>query len=117
MVEVCPICDIAECRHIRERSKEEVMDWQPIETAPRDGTRVMLWRGFTAIGSWSEMVIAEWVDDAWRWPDHHDNPSTHGDWSEENIADGYEDAKSFTHWMPLPSPPLRGEWAQRDKGG
>lgn len=78
-------------------------DWQPIETAPKDGTRIMLWRGYTTYGVWAEMVIAEWHDDAWRWPS--DTQSTHGDWSQDEIYDGYESAKDFTHWMPLPEAP------------
>lgn len=80
--------------------------WQPIATAPMDGTRIMLWRGFSAIGRWAEMVVAEWYDGAWTWPD--DNPSTHGEWSEDDLLDGYWSATGFTHWMPLPAPPVEG---------
>ena len=83
----------------------EVMKWQPIETAPKDGTRLMLWRGSTSFGKWNDMVVAQWFDGAWRWPDMRDNPSTHGPWSDEELWDGYEDNKSFTHWMPLPEAP------------
>lgn len=79
-----------------------MMEWQPIETAPKDGTRVMLWRGFTDFGLWSEMVIAEWRDDTWMWP--AENPSTHGEWEENDLLDGFE-CNSFTHWMPLPEAP------------
>ena len=80
-------------------------DWQPIETAPRDGTRVMLWRGFADLGKWSEMVIAEWHHGAWCWPDPGKNPTTHGEWTDCDLIEGYEDAKKPTHWMPLPAPP------------
>jgi hypothetical protein len=81
------------------------MEWQPIETAPKDGTRVILWRGFISFGEWPEMIIAQWDDGAWRWPDPRENPSTHGEWADYDLMDGYEDADSPTHWMPLPDPP------------
>jgi hypothetical protein len=81
-----------------------VPGWQPIETAPRDGTRVMLWRGFTEIGKWAEMVVAEWHDGEWQWPSD-DNPSTHGEWTVDDMLNGYCSCGDFTHWMPLPNPP------------
>lgn len=81
------------------------MEWQPIETAPQDGTRVILWRGFTSLGVWKEMVVGEWHSGAWVWPSEGDNPSTHGEWTEDDLDFGYVDHKSFTHWMPLPEPP------------
>lgn len=80
-------------------------EWQPIETAPKGGARIMLWRGATSCGKWSEMVIAEWLETAWCWPDSRENPSTHGEWTEDELIDGYADSKSFTHWRPLPVPP------------
>lgn len=82
-----------------------MMEWQPIETAPKDGTRIMLWRGFINSGLWAEMVIAQWFNDEWVWPDQRDNPSTHGNWSDDDMLDGYASAHGFTHWMPLPEPP------------
>jgi len=64
-------------------------DWQPIETAPKDGTPVLLGREFD-----THVALAEWDDEAmppfqWRVPD-------------TEIA--YH-AKGYTHWMPLPAPP------------
>lgn len=82
--------------------------WQPIETAPKDGTRVMLWRGFPEFGEWPEMVIAEWHDYEWQWPDSshlRGTSSTHGEWTREHLYNGYSSASDFTHWMPLPEPP------------
>lgn len=92
------------------------MTWQPIETAPKDGTWIMLWRAPAKEGEgWTAdpLVIARWYEDEfgdaeWTWPDDPFDPFTpHGiahaneavesgaSWGEEN----------FTHWIPLPPPP------------
>lgn len=57
------------------------MTWQPIETAPMDGTRVLLATpsGRIADGSFHARY------DIWAWPYVMVNP---------------------THWMPLPEPPV-----------
>jgi hypothetical protein len=58
--------------------------WQPIETAPKDGTDVLT---FGLAGQ----VVARYEDDAWRIYNY-----------------GYEDAtvrKMPTHWRPLAPPP------------
>ena len=54
--------------------------WQPIKTAPRDGTPVDLWHrtGFRVTETW-------WTDDSC--------------WSCDMVN------SRFTHWMPLPKPP------------
>lgn len=59
------------------------MDWQPIETAPKDGTEILTYRGAGL------MAVAAFVDGYWC------------------IADGC-DITSVTHWMPLPDPPKAG---------
>ena len=79
-----------------------------MDAAPKDGTRIMLWRGYTELGSWSELIIAQWHEDAWRWPDSRENPSKYKPWTDEDLMDGYADDKNFTHWMPLPPPPKKG---------
>lgn len=66
-------------------------EWQPIETAPKEG----------------RMVLAKYVG-------HHDHPTTLwwltlGQWSWKygNWNDGIEPCglADPTHWMPLPEPP------------
>lgn len=71
--------------------------WQPIETAPKDGTMVLTWDG-------RAHNIAEWKpkrnyeDDA----NGVDDP-THGRW--EYITEDMGEDDPPTHWMPLPEPP------------
>jgi hypothetical protein len=58
--------------------------WQPIETAPKDGTRIL---GFRS--GWAEAIgVAFWRCDWEEWR------SVPGDYS-----------WNLTHWMPLPEPP------------
>ena len=72
------------------------MMWQPIETAPKDGTIVFLFsNGETVRGSFR-------VDDGFT---GHDFP----EWLDDSFDDwttGYS-ARPLTptHWMPLPNPP------------
>lgn len=76
-------------------------EWQPIETAPKDGTPVDLWiqiyetRGYRATG-------CEYRDSEWQ---HYSLPEfghsielCHVDW--QHLA---------THWMPMPEPPKGNE--------
>lgn len=93
----------------------EALEWQPIETAPRDGTWVRLWREPETIGKASPEIIAvynaptEYMSDGvWMWPTNMYDPYTKRGrlLALEDIKNGdfYED-DSFTHWMPLPIPP------------
>lgn len=79
------------------------MKWMPIETAPRDGTRILGWNAeygmretfMTKFGEGSP-GYALWksgdgpLNSGWRWSEPKNN------W-----------ASSWrpTHWMPLPEPP------------
>ena len=56
-------------------------EWKPIETAPKNGTPVLLW--FVDGGAdvcWRDGD--RWTDGEYRWADD-----------------------AFSHWMPLPEPP------------
>lgn len=68
--------------------------WQPIETAPMDGTIVMvtLWKGF--LPSW--ISKAHWSADRNRWL------------SGDPIEDMSGGLVTPSHWMPLPTPPKEG---------
>jgi hypothetical protein len=78
------------------------MSWQPIETAPKDGTSVLLmdndqpglpggvadrcWSGNTAVAAWWGAEGGEWVC----YMDMIEDPISHF---------------TPTHWQPLPDPP------------
>ena len=64
------------------------MEWQPIDTAPRDGTNILLF----VCGS----VIEGWWCEQWN------------DWEVVCLSShvcGSIDDGTPTHWMPLPDPP------------
>ena len=61
--------------------------WQPIETAPKDGT----WCSFTSTWNRHARWCARYEDG--RWQDINEG---------ENRPGHFE---AFTHWMPLPEPP------------
>lgn len=66
------------------------MDWQPIETAPKDGTSVLLWDGeFQFTGEW----MVEAIDGSHWWI-----ATLHG---QKQVACDPQP----THWHPLPPPP------------
>lgn len=62
-----------------EQEDGSVNEWQPIETAPKDGTWFMGWCGAHCLARYE--VCTEQFEDEIGW--------------------GYV----FTHWMPLPAPP------------
>lgn len=59
------------------------MDWQPIETAPKDGRRILTFR---YLGDGYKVRVAYYAKEHWR------------------NAQGHN-ALTATHWMPLPAPP------------
>ena len=68
-------------------------DWQPIETAPKDGTPILAWPCGDGWGGKFPYVV-QWVPPN----EHHD-----GLWREA-AGEQYDDFDP-THWMPLPEPP------------
>jgi hypothetical protein len=55
-------------------------DWQPIETAPKDGTAVLVGRA----GRYPRVTPSIWSEEMCKWLNMGDQP---------------------THWLPLPPPP------------
>ncbi len=80
-------------------------EWQPIDTAPRDGTTVLLWlrERRNSGGKRTDMPI---VDD-YRVGLYvvHSKNLPNGGWRFINNGYCYAQDDSFTHWMPLPAPP------------
>lgn len=80
------------------------MKWQTIETAPKDGTRVLI------VNDEGEIDIAGYVEE-WTWKKVFVRKATDGD-VYKTVQDevGYWDTDNAycpTHWMPLPKPPAR----------
>lgn len=68
------------------------MQWQPIETAPKDGTTILAHnpRGL-AFFARQDVVPVHWT--GW------------GGGAWENSTSGHKVFDELTHWMPLPAPP------------
>ena len=84
------------------REENARRDWQPIETAPKDGTCILIAGGiYDWDSSWGEtlpfsgVTIASWND-----------IRTGKPWQGENCG-GHDEYYRYapTHWMPLPEPP------------
>ena len=81
--------------------------WQPIETAPKDGSQILLTNGVDVAQGW-------WVNEEQFIEEIRDIDGRHVDQIE---SDGFTDwldceggmNPSPTHWMPLPPPPLPAE--------
>jgi hypothetical protein len=69
--------------------------WQPIETAPKDGTEILGFKRWSALDGLPCMLIVKWLD-----AKHSDEQISdfHETWSHGAI-------EGLTHWMPLPGVP------------
>ncbi len=73
-----------------ERLQREGMKWQPIETAPKSGGKVLVWDP-----EWDKYpAIAAYDAKYGRWADEDYDPDEDPRWH-----------LTPTHWMPLPEPP------------
>ena len=78
--------------------------WQPIETAPKDGTEII---GYGVVAGEingpddaPRLAAIRWSGGRTDWPGHH--------W-DVCATDAYSAWMSATHWMPLPTPPEQNE--------
>lgn len=71
------------------------MDWQPIETAPKDGRGILAWFG-KDVGV-HQVAWTGYYDDLKMWCV---DDGKHGPYALRGYNDPYP-----THWMPLPPPP------------
>lgn len=85
------------------RKHPPASEWQPIESAPKDGTKVDLWLEFYA------SPASMGMSDSFRMPECYyatiegKTGWFHLDGMKQNqLFDEYE---YITHWMPLPEPP------------
>jgi len=75
------------------------MNWQPIETAPKDGTRIIVAKQSGYVMAWASS--AYWFD-----------REKYSGWT-----DGVDTLATPTHWMPLPAPPGIGEYIEDHGNG
>jgi hypothetical protein len=75
------------------------MEWQDIATAPKDRTRVLLYRP-------SELVWAQTVAGYWDSDEYAAKPRPYWTSDVERLVGVVACRKNNpTHWMPLPAPP------------
>ena len=73
-------------------------EWRPIETAPRDGTQVILCGDYS-----TDLTIARWDGKHWRCvADGYDAVEYMSDFGTE-----YRTFEVPSHWLPLPPPPVK----------
>jgi len=73
-------------------------EWQPILTAPRDGTPIILFSA-DVDEDMGQIWIARWSE-AHKWRDYGWEYRGGGSWCYANTP---------SHWMPLPPPPSTGD--------
>jgi len=83
------------------------MTWQPIETAPKDGTLVLVCNTLnngTITSLYGTMAVARY---AYHCDDLEESLWEYGTYYTENSKDNLGSYLiSATHWMPLPEPPI-----------
>ncbi len=78
----------------------EATNWQPIETAPKDGRKIVLGR----VGI-DPVLIAHWeTEPSWAWKG--ESPCWAVYMADDDFYSHYLNADWATHWQPLPAPPL-----------
>lgn len=81
----------------------KAQEWQPIETAPMNGTKILIWDG--------KQIYAAWWHDQFEglaWDGESKELPYRGAWTDCAVASfNYEEFMEYTptHWMPLPAPP------------
>jgi hypothetical protein len=76
--------------------------WRPIETAPKDGSRILVFDEMAADNE-SPVVMVAWLNDAERHNRKRFAWCVPGSWQDEQ--GGHCTADRPTHWRPLPAPP------------
>lgn len=85
------------------------MKWQTIDTAPKDGTAIIVFVPKQYYGGGGRVCLARWNDDKYA---RKPRPF----WS-RSLSDKTGDrASPPTHWMPLPEPPDTTNLNTRNEG-
>lgn len=91
--------------------KTDKMEWRDIESAPRDGTRILLLTGdFGVVEGWWEMAVPNFYK-TMEGSASYDHASAQGDWvSEWTIGEADEHRRLFCgatpqYWMAKPAAP------------
>jgi hypothetical protein len=74
------------------------MNWQPIETAPKDGTQILIADG-------KHVTISRWYV---HYMNGEPDPYRKPEWEQAEMCGGmggYYGPLQPTHWMPLPTTP------------
>lgn len=82
----------------RAEAERDELQWQPIETAPKDGRELLLFDGYVHLGSWTN--DSNYPDEPKQWFDN----------SYDDYSCGYASTPlKPTHWLlkpSLPTPPI-----------
>lgn len=82
-------------------------DWQPIDTAPKDGTEVFLYvPGDSLHPTAGRYKTREYFSEEYDDPDYQEEGWY---WSFGYPSDFHQEVLTPTHWMPLPEPPEEEE--------
>ena len=118
---------LADRLEAQEALLREAMNWQPIETAPKDGTKILVWydddadpyqdpenpERLTAYGTWAEggrfmdgkgWTIASWFEPIWESTDEYGSGYELPAWWFAQDNGNFEVVVNPTHWMPLTKP-------------
>ena len=85
--------------------------WLPIDTAPKDGTAVLLFEPAYTRGNGQEVqglgvIMAAWCGVRENFPGCKEEFAWYVPFSEQDELGGAYGVDSPTHWMPLPTPPV-----------
>lgn len=84
------------------------MTWQPIDSAPKDGTPILACASYEVNEKFGLQAHPMTV----RWEVYHPNAPGKGLWRDKN---GHKQ-NHVTHWMPMPEPPDESECCNNNCG-
>lgn len=85
-------------------------EWKTIDSAPKNKW-IVAYRPESTIGKWDRVVVCRWDSSENSWAFPSEIMDIYEDGLFEEDEDGYMPydpfhCDEFTHWMPLPSPPV-----------